>query len=438
MNLLKHPATLLLSVALALGFGQWFRDAALVMDFWGELYLSLLSMCVIPILLSSVTVSITRIIRNIEYRAYLKKMVGVFIVLTFSVSLFATLVAVLAGPGKLDEQSIALLNSLISDNKVTVDLVMTLAPGSGEEEVQTSVVEQLADSMVPKNIFFSMASDASLQVLVFSTLFGLSLGLLQNERSSTLIDVLEEVYSSFTNLVHWLLYLLPFALFAMIAHQSALFGADLFLAMTNFILVSVVTLLTISFLSVLGMAFTLRVSFGLTLRAMQEVIVVALTTRNSLACIPMAIEALKDKLYLDSGLTHLVTPLGINIGRFGCAAYYAIAAVFVADLYQVEITLVVIAIIVLTSVLAGFASAGTTGVLTLSLLVLVLQPLGLPLEAVLVLLIAVDTIIDPFRTLAIVMPNCFAVAVLSPRQPDPSDCIEDGAEVVVAVKGGLS
>ena len=417
-HLLKHPVTLLLTIVLALLFGQSFKDAALSMNFWGDLYLSLLGMCVVPILLSSVTVSIARIVSNVEYRTYLKKMVGVFIALTLAVSLIATLLAVLTGPGKIDEQSLALLNSLISDNKVSVDLEMTLAPDNDTAEDKVSVVEQLAESMVPKNIIYSMANDSSLQVLIFSILFGLSLGLIKDERSHSLLDVMEAVYGSFTNLVHWLLYLLPFALFAMIAYQSALFGADLFLAMANFILVSIGALLLISVLSIVGIAVVLRVSVIKALTAMQEVIVVALTTRNSLACIPLAIEALKGELRLDPGLTHLVTPLGINIGRFGCTAYYAIAAVFVADLYQVDMTPVVIAIIVLASALAGFASAGTTGVLTLSLLLLVLQPLDLPLEAVLVLLIAVDTIIDPFRTLAIVMPNCFAVALLSPSSED--------------------
>jgi proton glutamate symport protein len=414
VRLLKHPLVILASIVAAVLFGQAQKEIALSLNFWGYLYLSLLGMCVVPILLSSVSVSIAKIIRNKEYSTYLVKFFGVFVLLTLLVSALATTLAVATGPGELDEANLKILNSLIADDLVSTDLEIRVN-GDDAVEVPKSTFENLFQSMVPRNIFYAMAYDASLQILIFSILFGLTLGSLTGIKGETLITALEGLYDSFTKLVHWLLYLLPFALFAMISAQSAMFGEQLFLATARFVFISVGTLSLICVLCLVGISVFSKKSFVATLRAMQEVIVVALTTRNSLACIPLAMEALDEKLELDRDLTYLLTPLGINLGRFGCVAYYAIAAVFVAELYHVETTVWVCVVITLTACLAGLASAGTTGVLTLSLLVLVLQPLGLPLEAVLVLLIAVDAVIDPFRTLTIVLPNCLAVSILSPR-----------------------
>jgi Na+/H+-dicarboxylate symporter len=109
-------------------------------------------------------------------------------------------------------------------------------------------------------------------------------------------------------------------------------------------------------------------------------------------------------------------PLGITVCRFGNIFYFGLAAFFVAQIYSVPVGLPEVAIIVLGAILAGTATAGASGLLTLPMLGFVLSPLGLPLEAVLVIFLAIDTIIDPMRTFLIVYVNTAATALVAPRR----------------------
>ncbi|NEP46452.1 MAG: dicarboxylate/amino acid:cation symporter, partial [Okeania sp. SIO2H7] len=93
--------------------------------------------------------------------------------------------------------------------------------------------------------------------------------------------------------------------------------------------------------------------------------------------------------------------------------YFAIGSVFVMQLYDTPITIGNIMIVVVGSIFAGMATSGVTGILTLTMLGIVLEPLQLPLEAVLVLFVAIDPIMDPFRTLGIVHTGIAATSVIA-------------------------
>jgi Na+/H+-dicarboxylate symporter len=138
---------------------------------------------------------------------------------------------------------------------------------------------------------------------------------------------------------------------------------------------------------------------------LEKPILIALTTQTSLACIPSGLSAMTEGFSLDKRVAGLLVPLGFTLFRFGNILYFAIAGLFVAQLYYVQISLESLIIIFISSIFAGIATAGTSGILTLTMLSIVIEPIGLPLDAVLVLFIVIDPIIDPFRTLCTVHTN---------------------------------
>jgi len=142
---------------------------------------------------------------------------------------------------------------------------------------------------------------------------------------------------------------------------------------------------------------------------------VALGTRSSLASLPSTIHSLVDKLGFDHTEVNLYTPLGVTICRYGNVIYFALAAFFIAQLYETSLGMAEILTVLVASILAGMATAGATGVLTLSMMTIVLEPLGLPWSAAIVLFIAIDPIVDPLRTLLIVHTNMAATSVIGSR-----------------------
>ena len=98
-------------------------------------------------------------------------------------------------------------------------------------------------------------------------------------------------------------------------------------------------------------------------------------------------------------------PLSFTVNRIGSTAYYAVSTLFIANVYGVDLGLAGLATVLIGSMLAGLASAGSTGVLTVATTAVVCDLIGLPSEAMIVLLIAVDPVMDMIRTATHVYSN---------------------------------
>ena len=158
----------------------------------------------------------------------------------------------------------------------------------------------------------------------------------------------------------------------------------------------------------------------------------AFTTQSSLACLPSSIESLTNDLRFKSKSTNLILPLAITLCRFGPIAYFAIATIFVSSLYQSPLGFGDIIILIVASILAGMATSGQSGILTLTMLSIVLSPLGLPIDAVLVLLIAIDFLINPFRTLTIVGISITVTCFISEQAIDEGSLYDENESMALS------
>jgi proton glutamate symport protein len=125
-----------------------------------------------------------------------------------------------------------------------------------------------------------------------------------------------------------------------------------------------------------------------------------------------------DGLKFERQAINVVVPLAVTVGRFGQVLYFALASLFIAQLYKADLGVGGLSIVVIGSIFAGIASSGATGIATLATMGVVLQPLGLPLDAVLVLFFAVDPIMDPFRTLCTLHTSIAVSAIIADTEPD--------------------
>lgn len=126
------------------------------------------------------------------------------------------------------------------------------------------------------------------------------------------------------------------------------------------------------------------------------------------------------KLKFDRTGVELTVPLSFTVNRIGSIAYYAIATVFIANIYGAPMGVTGLLVVLFGSILAGLASAGTTGILTVATVAVVCDLLKLPSEAVLVLLIAVDPLMDMIRTASHVHGNVAVTAFVCDKE------LEDG------------
>jgi Na+/H+-dicarboxylate symporter len=128
---------------------------------------------------------------------------------------------------------------------------------------------------------------------------------------------------------------------------------------------------------------------------------------------PAMIASLTDGLGLSRSRVELLVPLGISLLRIGPVLYYVVATLFIAQLYGVALGPGQLALAAVAGVLAGFASSGMSGLVTISLTGLVCAYLGLPFEAALALFAAIDPLCDVLRTVVLVAGNIAFAAVAS-------------------------
>lgn len=419
IKILRNPWSIVPGILLGLYLGIFQKDISLILTPYGNLYLELLKMCVLPLLFSAITMSVGRLISSNEASEYVKRILIVFSIGLVGVSTIGALVTVFTNPGgNLDDSSLTALGVIV--NKSELDLEISLNGDIIQDVVdqQTTLISFLFN-LVPENIFASLSEGNALETLFFAIVFGVAMGYLKESYKEDVFNILEMVFKTSKKLIDWIILFLPIGLCCLLASQIATTGFGILAAMKNFVIISILTFFIIYIVSTVVVWQKAGCSLWKVLMSLKEPTILALATRSSFTCLPSSISALTESLKFDRQTVNLVIPLAITVCRFGPVAYFATTSVFVVQLYNNQLNLSSSIIIIIASILAGMATAGATGILTLTLLDLVLQPLGLPLEAILVLLIAIDPIIDPFRTLGIVHTGIAATAAIADYKQSP-------------------
>lgn len=411
---LRSPWAIALSAIAAIYIGTAHPAIADAIAPVGQIYLGLLKMCVFPVLLSAITSSIGRLMGSPEAKQYVQRIAIVFPLGLLLSSGLSVLITAIAQPGNnLSKETLSTLGVLV--NQSDIDLEISLSEPAAEI-VSESEFNSFLLSIVPDNIFSALSEGQTLKVLCFSIIVGISLGLLQEQSTERIFLALDSIYQSFNQLINWLTIVLPFGLFSLLAYQLSQQGLDVVTSMFNFIAVALSVFIAIYILSTLIIWQRTKLSLPQVLLTMRESSILALATSSSLACLPAAITTLSNQLQLDRQTVKLVAPLSITICRFGSVVYFSLGALFVAQLYDKALGPTEFLVIIVGSILAGMATSGVSGILTLTMLGIVLEPLKLPLEAVLVLFIAIDPLMDPFRTLCIVHTGMAATAAVAKQR----------------------
>jgi Na+/H+-dicarboxylate symporter len=380
----------------------------------GDVYVDLLKMTTLPFMVSAVIFSLQRLFRDGGASRLLIRVVTVFVGASVLVAIVGAVVLMLLRPGtNLSSATMQTFGVMVGSDASSSDTVMNLY---GEDIPEKTVsLSEVLTSLIPTNIFAALANGDALKALVFALMFGLAVGRVPERISIGLSLSLETVYHACQKLMHWLSYPLPLILFCMSAAQLGKSGFEPLQAMLQFVMAFFVAAVLLLALAVAIIWKRSSQSLGVTLVALRAPFALALATRNSAACMPSMIESLVDGLGFARARVELLVPLAISLLRVGPMVYYVCATLFIAQLYGHALGPLDIATVLLASVLAGFASAGMTGLVTVSLVGMTCSYLGLPFEAAFILFLAVDPVCDMLRTLILVIGNAAAVTVICPR-----------------------
>ena len=413
IQILKHPATIVASIALGIFLGQQFPSFSLSLSPIADVYISLLKMIALPLMITAVIFSISRLMSDGEAPVLMRRFLLMFaLVIPFAILVSLTTSVVLT-PGKvITPEAQAALGSLIGADNISDTTSVEFFRESVSED--NAELLSILMSIVPNNIFASLSNGDALPVLIFALIFGASLGSVSARLKGTLTAVLESVYRSCLLMTSWLVVPLPIALIASLSSQLATSGIQPLLLMGEFLMALAVSSIFVLIIATIVIWIRSGANFSAVINSLQMPFAVALATRNSIASMPPMMEAL-EKLNFPKLQVELMVPLSISLARIGPTMFYVTATLFIAELYGRDLALADFFLVGFACFLAGMASAGATGVVALSMISISCGYLQLPFEAVLILFIAVDVISDTLRTLVLVIGNMAFSGLVCPR-----------------------
>lgn len=425
-KIMTHPLAILTGVAIGAYIGIYHADTGKNLAPWGKLYLSALQMTIIPYIVVTVSCSIAKLLGAKESKVYIKKIVLTFGGMLLFVSLTGVISGVVMKPGNLDRTEMA---DIMKMTGFTPNRIITINEPI-EKDQGKSLISFVTES-IPSNVFKAFAKGEILQIVFFTLIFGVALGVSPTGIREQVYPIFDTFRETFHIIIRAVVVLLPIGVAFLFADQLSSISAATFLAMLKFLIMSILVMLIIFIICSIIIWRRSSTTYLKSLYAMRDSFFVVLSTRNSLVAMPAAIEDLVDNLKFDRHLVNLVIPLGIATCRYGNVVYFSFATLFIAQIYNTPLSGGDYFIVLIGAILAGLTTSGASGIVTLPMMALILDPLGLPLGGVLILFVAIDPVIDPFRSLIIVYANCAATTFIAHVDKDQ----ESSSDILKKISG---
>lgn len=375
--------------AVALGLNEF---TALWIKPWGTIFINLLKLIAIPLIVVSLISGIAGLGDVGSLSRIGLKTISFYIVTTVVAVTVGLVVANLIAPGY-----------FLSPEK-SAEFQARFAQSAAVQAEQRGPLQFVVD-LVPDNIFAALSQNSRmLQVIFFSLLFGIALIRVGNGKAKFLKDIFVGLNEVVMQMIHMIMYVAPLGVFALmagiitdVAGNNPADTLSLFASLGMYALTVVVGLLLLifAFYPVLIHFFT-RLKYRQFLKGIAPAQLLAFSTSSSAATLPMTMQCCEENLKVKNEVASFVLPLGATVNMDGTSLYQAVAAVFLAQIYGMDLTLAQQLTIILTATLASIGSAAVPGA-GMIMLVIVLGAVGIPAEGI-ALIFAVDRPLDMLRT----------------------------------------
>lgn len=346
----------------------------------GTLFLDLLRMVLVPLIFSSIVVGVANLRAHEKMHAVWTTTLGFFALSMALAILLGFGAANLFRPGE------------------GMHLAMFAEATQNFQARQMPLPDYIAQFMhgLFQNPIKALASGDLLAIVVIALILGIAL-VVGGERYKNLRTLLQELQELCLLIVGWIMYLAPLGLAALLLQLAATQQAALLGSLLEFIAVVTGTTLFHGIVVLPALLWLVtRVSPLRFWRGAREALITAFATSSSAATLPVTLRCVEQHLHVKKDIANFVVPLGATVNMDGTALYEAAAALFVARLAGIELDIAQQAVIFFVAMLGAMGAPGIPSVGMLSM-VLVLQSVGLPTEAIAILL-PIDRILDTTRT----------------------------------------
>ncbi len=407
MALFKRKISLPMQViiALVLGvvvglllFGQ--DNVANYIKPFGDVFLNLIKMIIIPIVFCALALSISNLGDSKKIGSYGWKAILYFEIITTIAIGLGLIVGNLFKPGAgLDPDKLP---------KGDISKYQSSASAAEQSTYGNHFIDTIVN-IVPTNIFEALTKGELLPIIFFAVFFGLGLAAI-GEKADPVKGFLNGTLEAVFWMINKILKLAPIGVFAFICTTVMTFGVSALIPLLKLVLV-VVFAMVFFIIVVLGIVARIcGISIFSIIKILKDELLLAFSTSSSEAVLPVMMKKM-EKFGAPRDVTSFVIPIGYSFNLDGSALYQSIAALFVAQMYGIHLSISEQIILMVTLMVASKGMAGVPGV-SIVVLLTTLGAMGLPAQG-LALIIGVDRLLDMVRTCVNVIGNALSAVVIS-------------------------
>lgn len=349
----------------------------------GNLFMQLIKMVVVPLVLFSLIGGAASLGKSSS--------AGKIGALTFVYYGITTAVAVMLGLlfSELFKPGLGIDMASLSSAAIQVDHI--------EESTKIPGFWETVTGFVPANPFKALVDGNILQIIVFAMFMGFAATYLDGKKKDFLLNFFNFMTELFIKIMTAIMYIAPIGVFCLMADATGTFGYSVLMKILYLIILYVIVLAIVTYGMIGGSValFSKCTTYKQFFKSMWKVQVFAFSTASSMATLPLNMNTVTTELGVSKETTSFALPLGATINMNGNAAYYAMAATFIAQMYGMDLSFAQYVAIIITSTLGAVGQAGVPG--PTLLVVAVLVSANIPIDA-LPILFGVDRIFDMLRT----------------------------------------
>lgn len=382
---------IMIGMVLGVLFGYLFPTYGVAIKVVGDIFIRMIKMIVVPLIFSA-------LVMGIAGTGSFKKLgkLGVKALIWFE---FATTLALVLGLGL-----VALIKPGAGVAMASLDATQAQQYASKTINIVQTIV-----NIVPSNIVDGMARGDMLQIVFFSTFFGIATAAV-GTKGQPIVNLATSVAEIMFKFTEYVMKVAPYGVFALVAFTVGKFGLGMLIPLGKLICSMYFALILFLAIILLIVALVFKVNVFHLLRVVKEPAMIAFTTTTSEAALPVAMEKL-EKFGVPKNIVTFVLPTGYTFNLDGSTLYCAFALMFVAQVYNIDYTFTEQVLIMLTLMMATKGIAAVPGA---SFIVVAgtAATLGLPLEGI-ALIMGIDRVLDMARTGCNMIGNCIAAVVVA-------------------------
>lgn len=353
----------------------------------GQIFLALVQMVVLPLVVASIVIGVTSSGSPAQLRAMGGRIGAFFLATTAAATAIGIGIALAFQPGAyLDPELVS----------ATLGPVATIAVERPSDGIALADLPEQLVALIPSDPARAALERSMLQVVLFAIMMGIALISIPGIRARPLLDLAGSLQEVAMKVVSWAMVLAPYAVFGLLAQISIRIGFRAILGLSVYVLTVLTGLMALMVLYLLIVWLGTGTSPWTFLGAARDVQLLAFSTSSSAAVMPLSLKTVQERLGVHPSIAQFVVPVGATVNMAGTALYQVVAAVFLTQVFGVELSIGNLVLLAATTIGASIGSPSSPGA-GIVILATILQGIGIPPGGV-ALIMGVDRILDMSRT----------------------------------------